>query len=354
MKLTKSEKQNPQDYFLQSGVDGQGNPIYDLPHDFVDDYLPNKAIRKKVFDGNADIVISTDTIHVYWKDNLVAQAQLEGQVETSPDNWQGQLFSFADANVQKITEVEGEDRDGNPIMVPVTPFFRAYEVKDIPALGIVDAVFGLDVHWAFKDTKLSFYLDAPGFNARIRWQCRVKDLAVAWTDTSDPENPVYHKGLSFSVSDYEGNVNHGSQADPETGWTQHWWTFEPSGKQIDVADSRTPKERYEQGVGLVVDPYLSVDEQASYIDVLCDGYLMSFPKSSGELQTVYVYDPSKSDVLTSIIMEFWDNSGGYSYYLGYDDNLVFTVIEDTPNRVKVRIKVKLDRTSGVLSTYLEN
>jgi hypothetical protein len=57
MNLTESEKANPQDYFLQSGVDGEGNPIYDLLHEFVDDYLPFKSIRKKVFDGDADIVI---------------------------------------------------------------------------------------------------------------------------------------------------------------------------------------------------------------------------------------------------------------------------------------------------------
>jgi hypothetical protein len=64
MNLIESEKANPQDYFLQSGVDGQGNPIYDLLHSFIDNYLPNKAIRKKVFDGECDIEISADTIHI--------------------------------------------------------------------------------------------------------------------------------------------------------------------------------------------------------------------------------------------------------------------------------------------------
>jgi hypothetical protein len=86
MRLQESEKQNPQDYFLD---DGAGN--FTLLHRFIDNYLPNKAIRKKVFDGEADIVISADTIHIYWKGELIAQAQLEGQVEVTPDNWQGQL-----------------------------------------------------------------------------------------------------------------------------------------------------------------------------------------------------------------------------------------------------------------------
>jgi len=335
MKLSESEKQNPQDYFLQS-VDDEGNPVgYDDVNQEVTDYAPAKAFRKKVFDGTADIVVLSDTVQIYWKENLVAEAQLEGQVETSPGVWQGQLFSFADANVQKITEVEGEDRDGNPIMVPVTPFFRAYEVKDIPALGIVDAVFGLDVHWAFKDTKLSFYLDAPGFNARIRWQCRVKDSAVAWTDNSDPENSIHHRGLSFSVSDYEGNVNHGSQADPEPGWTQHWWTFEPDGKLIDAADARTPLERYEQGVGLVVDPYLSVDEQSTYIDVYCDGYYARI--RNDETDTCCRINETSTDEEMYHISDIYIESATIKR-TSFDTSRAVTVIENTPSRVKIMVK----------------
>jgi hypothetical protein len=354
MKLIKSEKADPQDYFLQSGVDENGNPIYKDANQEVTDYAPAKAFRKKVFDGNADIVVLADTIQIYWKGALIAEAQLEGQVETSPGVWQGQLFSFADANIQKITEVEGTDHDGNPIMVPVTPFFRAYEVKDIPALGITNAVFGLDVHWAFKDTKMSFYLDTPGFNARIRWQCRVKDSAVYVPPALDENGQVItpaQKGLQFSVSDYEGNVNHGSQADPEPGWTQHWWTFEPDGKQIDIADSRTPLERYQQGVGLVVDPYLFVYEQSTYIDVFCDGFTVRFPIDNTEV-VIAIVQTSAEVSQVSWYDELHD--GTYWYHLGYDDNAVYEVIENNPNRVKVRIKHNFDRTSGASSDYLTN
>jgi hypothetical protein len=343
MRLTESEKANPQDYFLQSGVDQLGNPIYKDVNQEVTDYAPAKAFRKKVFDGDADIVVLADTVQIYWKENLVAEAQLEGQVETSPGNWQGQLFSFQDANISKITEIEGEDPDGNPIMVPVTPFFRAYEVKDIPALGITDAVFGMDVHWAFKDTKLSFYLDAPGFNARIRWQCRVKDSAVAWTDTTDPDNPVYHKGLSFNVADYEGAVNHGNQADPEPGWTQHWWTFEPDGKQIDVTDTRTPLERYEQGVGLVVDPYLSVDEQSTYIDVYCDGFVYRVQHNSQTGEFANIRNAANDTELANVRNGVQVSST--IYRVGYDNDLVATVIENTPNRVVIKSKGNYE-TSG--------
>jgi hypothetical protein len=213
---------------------------------------------------------------------------------------------------------------------------------------------GLDIHWAFKDTKLSFYLDAPGFNARIRWQCRVKDSAVAWTDNTDPENPIYHRGLSFNVSDYEGAVNHGSMADPEPGWTIHWWTFEPSGKLCDPADARTPLERYQQGVGLVVDPYLSVDEQSTYINVLCDGYIFRIGTDPTYGALANIWNTAGTTQYYQELIDYYENDNTYYYYLGYDSNRITTIIENTPQRVKIRIKGRLDRTSGATNNYLTN
>jgi hypothetical protein len=340
MQVSESEKANPQDYFLPrdtGALDDQGQPIiaFDLLNEAIADYLPAKALRKKVFDGVAEIVILADTIQIFWKSNLIAEAQLEGQAETSPGIWEGQLFSFADANVKKITEVEGEDIEGNPIMVPVTPFYRAYEVKDILALGITDAVFGLDVKWAFRETKLSFYLDTPGFNARIRWQARVKDSAAAWTDNTDPDNPIYHKGLFFNASDYGGEVNHGTQADPETGWTQHWWTFEPSGKMIDATDSRTPLERFEQGAGLVVDPYLSVDEQATYFDVLCDGYGLRFYRDS-DTNHLTLYDASFTTAFG--VFSHYVYIASTQYGIRFDLDKKTTLIANSPTYVCIKVK----------------
>jgi hypothetical protein len=525
MRLSESEKARPQDYFLQSGVDSEGNPIYSDTNQDISDYTPNKALRKRVFDGNADIVILADKIQTYWKGSLVAEAELEGQVETSPGVWQGQLFSFADANIKKITE----DEYGRP----VTPFYRAFEVKDIPALSITDAVFGMDVHWAFKDTKLSFYLDTPGFNCRVRWQCRVKDSAVAWTDDSDPDNPIYHKGLSFNVSDYKGVVNHGSQADPEPGWTIHWWTFEPDGhvcpalgeslssessvsslsslsessrsqssnsseskqskssessessessfslsssssessfslssssseskesksytssessdseskssklsisessessssseskdskssssksvssssgskpsqssssdeskssqssestsdssisessesessssssKSSDASPSSssqsessssessyslaaedTPKGRFLRGYGLVIDPYLRVDEQATYIDVYCDGYVVRFytDDSTGDMYKVYQPSAIGTKIIDSEGPRFV-STDPYSYYLSVDPSAEYTIVENTPNRIVLRVKGNLytDSVPGYLA-----
>jgi hypothetical protein len=206
-----------------------------------------------VFDGQADIVIKADTIQIYWKGSLIAEAQLLAQLsDDGGSTWPyEQLFSFQDANINKI--------DTDDVENPITPFYRAYEVKDIPALSITNAVFGMDQRWSFQDTKQAFYIDVPGWLCRVRWQARVKDSSIA----DGPDD----KGLRYSVRDYDGEVNHGSQPDPETGWTQHWWAFEPDGYQCPDADGRTPAERFADKAGLFVDPYIEVDELATYWDI---------------------------------------------------------------------------------------
>jgi hypothetical protein len=417
--LSESEKVNPQDYFLPRDtgeLDGQGQPIiaFDLLNEVIADYLPARALRKKVFDGNAEIVILSDTIQVYWKSNLIAEAQLEGQIETAPDIWQGQLFSFSGANIKRIqddgfarahiqaaisikafarvlsradtiilaentfamrarsaaseinfktggeklaADIKAESAVAKINMpASITPFYRAYEIIDIPALGITDAVFGLDVKWAFKKTKLFFYLDAPGHNARIRWQCRVKDSAVAWTDNTDPDNPIYHKGLSFNVADYGGEVNKGSQADPEPGWSVHWWTFEPSGKMIDAADSRTPLERFKRGVGLVVDPYLTVDEQSTYIDVFCDGYVFRIlTDEQNNNQIIQILNLAGDTVFAYIYCHFSVSSTFYD--LRGDGERATNIIEQNSSRVKIRVKGNFEQRSAETelanSTFVE-
>jgi hypothetical protein len=228
----------------------------------------------------------------------------------------------------------------------------AFEVKDIPSLGITNGVFGLDVLWQKGNVKQTFYLDAPGELARIRWQCRVKDSALSWTDNTNPDDPIYHKGLNYSVADYAGEVTHGSQPDSEAGWTQHWWTFEPDGKQIDAADVRTPKERFEQGIGLVVDPYLSVDESGADIDVYCDGFSMRFVDSNTNIRPVNISSPTAPGTYWIRLNQRVND--GTDHYFAYDDNRVDTIVENTPNRVVIRQEGNFDATSGASSSYLTN
>jgi hypothetical protein len=338
MKTLLSEQINPENYYLQSRVNDKGDPIYDWLNEDISDYSPYKALRKKVFDGDADIVIQGTKIQIYWKSALIAEAELVAQLSDNDGlSWDWQYtFDFADANIQKIIEIDGS---------PVTPFYRAFEIKDLPAISVTDAVMGMDQKWSFKDTKQAFYLDVPGWLVRIRWQVRVKDSALAWTDFTDPEHPIDHKGLKYNVSDYPGTVNHGSQADPEPGWTQHWWTFEPNGYQCPDADARTPAQRFADKVGLFVDPYLIVDEQATYFDIYQDGFVSRVWSNGSEAYIGKIYDPD--NVGTTDWFSFGSKLvvGGTTYALSEDTDISVVLVENTPIRVTLRAQGNFEDSS---------
>jgi len=96
---------------------------------------------------------------------------------------------------------------------------------------------------------------------------------------------------------------------------------------------------------------LRVDKQATYIDVYCDGYVISFPIDDTDSQTFKMWDWNKANQIANcgFGIESTDD-----YYLGYDTNAAITVIENTPSRVRVRIFGNFDKTSGATSDYLAN
>ena len=469
MKIIDSIKDNPQNYFMFNAATQQ----YDLEN--LDTSATYKSLKKKVFGGEAELIVQAEKIQILWNDDLVAEAELVADVWHN-SAWQSQTFSFQDANIKKITsekvlkhfeEVVGQSGQNTysgtipadssnvrlyspvdnkwiepyvsptgswigvfpqttssdtqlktingvqgsryqsgtlgPVLsgsfvaqtgmeicsdnaqgdilnadsevcgfinydtgeyeftfsnstnaVPIikyygyiasniilfydafvdkdcTPYFRAFEIKDIPALSVTDAVFGMDFHWGFGKVKQAFYLDVPGYLCRLRWRARVKDSAVAWTDNSNPRLPVYHRGLSYNISDYPGNVSHVSSPDAEAGWTQHQWTFEPDGYNCPVEDERTPFERFEESAGLFVDPYLRIDEDGSYIYVYCDGFIIVFDKT-GTYPGPFVMNPG----MTYGYLETFQVVYGGTYIDFIDPNFIAEVIEDTPNRVVIR------------------
>jgi hypothetical protein len=100
--------------------------------------------------------------------------------------------------------------------------------------------------------------------------------------------------------------------------------------------------------------YLRVDEQATYIDVICDGYILNFIISDSYNEHAYLYDEDKSNILFGILSQFHDDSLSYDYRLGWDTSRIVLVLENTPNRVKILVKGQLDRSSGATSNYLAN
>jgi len=316
-------KRRPDLFYLP---DGQGE--YTLASEEVDPILFThsvgsiKVVAKKVFDGIAYFVFKSDISQIWWKRDalanpiLVAECQLVGQVYLN-DSWNNYPFEFSEANVSS----QGDGR------------YRAIQTQG-------NNLFAMEWDWSQGSGKQSFFIDVPGQLVRLRWQCRVLESAIA--------NPEQGKqGLSYSTHDYPGNVNHGSQADPEEGWVQHWWTFEPDGFTCDVEDERTPLQRYNEGAGLVVDPYLVIDEQATYVDVTCDGYVARVHYGGGQYHAISIRDPN--NVSTEWIrMGSLVRQSTTSYALAQDAGVAVTIKE--MNSVRVVIKLTGDFETGAYAS----
>jgi hypothetical protein len=100
--------------------------------------------------------------------------------------------------------------------------------------------------------------------------------------------------------------------------------------------------------GLRLDDYTV----STRIDVHCDGFGVRILKTATDAAQLRIYDPTLSTLWFYGTTKI--NDGSYSYYLGYDDTRTTEIIENTPSRVKIRIKGRLDRSSGATGNYLAN
>lgn len=97
--------------------------------------------------------------------------------------------------------------------------------------------------------------------------------------------------------------------------------------------------------------YLSVDEQSTYIDVTCDGYVCRVGTSMWDI-TLFSVRNYANDTAMVDINPYW--SDGTAYYLGYDSARTTEIIENTPNRVKIRVIGSLSSTNNTTDTYITN
>jgi hypothetical protein len=248
----------PEEFFLEDPLNlGTFDQVNLEQTDLTDFPGAIKVKKKKVFNGVAWLAMRENNIGIYWQRDedatpfLVAEAELVAKVWYSAA-WRDRAFSFIGAEI---------DSSGDN--------YIAQRIEDVPAIGVTDAMWGLKCNWKYGDVKFEFYADAPGMLTRINWNLRVKDSAIA-----DPGE----KGLTISVVDYSGNVNHNTGADPEPGWTWHKYAFEPDGYQCPDAD----QQRYNQDAGLKIDPYLSVDDAGATITVTTGAETVTFTVATAD------------------------------------------------------------------------
>lgn len=205
-----------------AGVEIGIEPIiaYDLDHVEIDNG-DNKILRRKSLNGYADIAITANTIDLYENDVLEVSSKLRAEIFAG-GQWRGQDFSFVGANIAR----------------PEPKTIRAWVSKNIPALGLIGVLFGIEAVWTRQEKGLTFYVDPVTDQYPVR---------LLWTTTVADGNT----SLMFSHADYTGNKAV-DLVDNLNGTHDMIVTFEPAGYTCDPADGRTALQRYTDSAGLKV------------------------------------------------------------------------------------------------------
>lgn len=199
-------------------IDGEGNPIYEsVPH--VEETVANgKQIKRVGNKGHTQSANLKDdsSVDLYQDDQLLATWQI------IPQYWH-------------------------------TNEWRDY-IKVVDLLSIVDGhlvaegeqggfSWDIDIAWTSNDSKWEIHVVAPGFLFRFRWNIVFTELG---------QQLIEDGTLKLGYEDYPGETQ------DDFGIVERNIIFEPDG----VFDE------------LVVDPYLSLKEESTYIDITCDGYIL--------------------------------------------------------------------------------
>ena len=266
-------------------VDGDGNPVCtcDCPH-LEDTVASGKRLRKKAKDGHEQSCHVKDdaSVDVYYDDDLVATWQI------IPQYWRGNSW-------RDYTKI--------PTALTVTPEGRLQCSGEQGGFS-----WNIDIGWTRGDSKWTIHVVAPGVLFRFKWN-------VVFTALG--QQLIADGTLKLGYEDYPGDT------DDDQGVVERNIIFEPLG----VNDE------------LIVDPYLSVDEQASYIWIECDGYSLRC-STDGGVHHIRLNTPGYRSTLPVYgdlrHASFRDDSSVYWYFID-DSNRVVTLLENTTTRVCIKV-----------------
>ena len=232
MHTTDSTKENPQFYFLQSGVDGEGNPIYDLDHQEDTGVANGKGLitRAKTKAADPDTPV-----------NQMANARIEsitGQDHFFVDlYYDGDLAATWELQPQYWHVDHWEDQE-------ITGTIEIDNALGQMTCSGVQGGFSWDVviNFTRERKKWEWHVVAPGFLMRAVWTIDFTSLGQQLRADGD---------LRLDYGDYDGNVS------DDEGVATRTIIFEPDG----VSDEWD------------LDPYLRIDEPTNYIDVYADGWV---------------------------------------------------------------------------------
>jgi len=249
---------------------------YDLTHE-EETVATGKKINKRVKNGVQSVHVHDDiSVDVYLDDALVATWFVQGQYDQS--GWQN--FNRA---WQYVDVVDGHIQGSG------TQGAFSWDI-DIPCF------YGEDNKWTVN-------VVAPGFTVRMIWEITLTELGQQLFANGD---------LKINTDGYTGNVS------DDEGAVVRTIIFEPDG----LVD------------GLEIDPYISVDEQATYIDVHCDGFVARTYSNGSEAFLGRIYDPTITDIWftfgSKVVV------GGTTYCISEDTGITLEIVENTSTRVRLR------------------
>jgi len=91
--------------------------------------------------------------------------------------------------------------------------------------------------------------------------------------------------------------------------------------------------------------YLTVDEQSTYIDVYCDGYVVRVYSNGSEAYLGKIYDPASVGTTDWFAFGSKVVVGGTTYAISEDTGITLEIIESTPIRVVVRVRGNFEDSS---------
>ncbi len=283
MQLTeKSIEKTPEEFY--SKFDTESNTWLETETFLESDHI---RLRRRAVGGWQDIAFYVDHLKLLYvtldqDDNEVSELIAEGQVyleylDWDANEWKQYSFGAAvptiiDANTIKCTQ------------------------------ETADASLEVLVEWKIGSAKQTYTATYSGQKIRVGGIVKV----------INPER------LTLDYSDFLGIGLVNDQEQLIDGSTYRFLTFASDG----VDDE------------LEVDPYLSVEEPAGYVNVTCDGYMLRFRMTDsygdhlGYVSTLS--DPTNSiHALISAIP--------VAYHLGRVHNKVYTILENSSNRVVINI-----------------
>lgn len=168
--------------------------------------------------------------------------------------------------------------------------------------------------WTLGNPKGTFIVESPDSAERVRIQA-----------TIDVINEVDELIVDYSDASQYDTVSDEMVYDEVLGREIRRIVFSPDGE---VGQS-------------VIDPYIEVDEQSSYVDVECDGFVLRVNSAVGS-DSIQVRDTSGNEWHD---VRFQLRASSTNYYLHYAAPTL-AVLESTPTRVILKLVGNLDSTYG--------